>query len=53
MAKGDVFQGEVSSGFETGDDRRDDDFEHLDMLYSDQRNSNDTNRTDYLVGTRV
>ena len=41
MAKSDVFQGKLFSGFETGDDCSDDDFEHLDMLYSGPPNGND------------
>ncbi len=43
MAKGDVFQGELSAGSEGGLKCEKDDFEHPNMLDPSQRNSNDTN----------
>ncbi len=43
MAKGDVFQGELSAGSEGGLKCVKDDFEHSNMLDPSQRNSNDTN----------
>jgi hypothetical protein len=43
MAESDVLKGELSSRFETGNDREDDDFEHPNMLTSSRRNRNDTN----------
>jgi hypothetical protein len=43
VAKDYVLQGELSAGLETGDERKDDDFEHPNMLTSSPRNSNDTN----------
>jgi hypothetical protein len=43
MAKGEVFEGELSAGSEGGLKCEKDDFEHPNMLDPSQRNSNDTN----------
>ena len=49
MAKGDVLQGELSSGSDGGSKCEKDDFEHPNMLCSGPRNGNDA-KADGIFG---